>query len=127
MTFLDRYENGETREVYSDIYKLGQAAFSKEHFSDVEAVVTETMKRVAYNLSIIHNELEKINYCFKHEIRNNFDAPLNQPVADVENILVQLEQAVAPFGSVPLSLKLFYKIVGSCNFAPDYESTGGLF
>jgi hypothetical protein len=122
MTFLHRYQNGETTEVYSDITRLGKAAFSKEHLTDVEAVVTETMKRVTHNLVTIYDELNRINYNFKPTIRYNFEAPLNKPIAETDKLLDQLEMMVKPVGSVPLSLKLFYKVVGSCNFAWDYET-----
>jgi len=122
MTFLERYKNGETTEVYSDIDKLGQHAWSKDHFLDIEAVVIETMQRAAYNLTVIYDELKRINYNFKHEIKYSFEAPLNKPLSDTEELLTQLEKSVKPFGSVPLSLKLFYKVVGSCNFAWDYET-----
>jgi len=122
MTFLYRYKNDETTEVYSDIAKLGQAAFTKKHFSDVEAVITETMERVAHNLTVIYSELERTNYNFKHKIQYSFEAPLNKPVADADKLLIQLEKIVMPFGSVPLSIKLFHKIVGSCNFGWDYET-----
>jgi hypothetical protein len=121
MAFLERYKNGETTEVYSDIDKLGQHG-SKEHFFDVEAVVTETMQRTSYNLAVIYDELKLINYNFKREIGYSFEAPLNKPLVDTKELLTQLEESVKPFGSVPLSLKLFYKVVGSCNFAWDYET-----
>src|SRR5690349_2307847 len=122
MTFLERYKRGETTEVYSDIATLGQAALFEKHSSDVEAVITETMERTAYNLSVIYDELERINYNFKRNIRYSFEAPLNKPVANADELLIQLEKIVMPLGSVPLSLKLFYKIVGACNFAWDYKT-----
>lgn len=122
MTFLKRYKKGETIEVYSDIAKLGQVAFSEEYFSDVEAVVTETMKRTAHNLAVIYNELEATDYKFKRKVRYSFEAPLNKPIVDGDKVLIQLDKRVSLFGSVPLSLKLFYRIVGSCNFAWDYET-----
>jgi hypothetical protein len=123
MTFLERYNNGETTEVYSDIAELGQTAFSKEYYSDIEAVVTETMKRTNHNLTVIYDELKRTNYNFKHNTQYSFEVPLNQPIVDAEESLAQLEMIVIPFGFVPLSLKLFYKIVGSCNFAWDFKTS----
>ncbi len=122
MTFLERYQNGETTEVYKDIDNLGPLAFSENHFVDVEAVVTETMKRVSHNLAAIYDELEKINYNFNRNIQHSFQAPLNKPNANVDKLLTQLEKIVSPFGYIPLSLKSFYQIVGSCNFAWNYET-----
>jgi hypothetical protein len=127
MTFSERYKNGETIEVYSDIVKLGHAAFSEKHFSDIEAVVKETMKRTVHNLAVIYDELENINYNFKRSIQYSFETPLGNPIVDADKLLIQLEKEVAPFGSIPLSLKMFYKIVGSCNFAWDYEVNKNIF
>jgi len=126
MTFLERYKDGETTDVYSDIAKLGQGAFSEKHFSDIEAVVTETMKRTAHNLAVIYDELKGADYNFKRKIQYSFEAPLNKPIVGADKLLIQLEKIVVPFGSVPLSLKLFYKIVGSCNFAWDHETNKGI-
>jgi hypothetical protein len=90
MTFLQRYKNGEMTEVYSDIAKLGQAAFSEKHFSDIEAVIAETMERTAHNLAVIYDELERIEYNFKRKIRYSFEAPLNRPIANADELLIQL-------------------------------------
>ena len=44
-----------------------------------------------------------------------------------EQLLGKLDNAVKPFGYLPISLKLFYRIVGSCNFTWDYETNANLF
>jgi hypothetical protein len=62
MTLLEQYKNGETKEVYVKIQKLGQDAFLSENFSEVEAVLTETFERVAYNLEVIFMEFMELNY-----------------------------------------------------------------
>jgi hypothetical protein len=89
-------------------------------------VLTETFNRIAYNLEIIYQELNNINYGFKKTFTSNSDKPLLPPLPDTNKLITELEQAVADFGKVPLSLKLFYKIVGECNFAWDYESLPNL-
>ena len=59
MKFYDRYINGEDgRSVYSDIYDLGQEAFSDKYVDDVQSVLTETFNRIAFNLEIIFLELK---------------------------------------------------------------------
>jgi len=122
MTFYDRYINGETEKVYQDIYSLGQDAFLPDNLPDIEKVLTETFRRVTYNLDIIYSELRNINYLFKTEFEYNFQRPLIKPLADTEKLLRKLENAVGPFGFVPLSLKMFYRIVGACNFGWDYDT-----
>ncbi|PIF31936.1 hypothetical protein CLU81_2446 [Flavobacterium sp. 9] len=122
MTFYERYLNGETEKVYEDIYKLGENAFLPNNITDIEKVLTETFERVAYNLDIIYNELVEINYLFKTDFQYNFERPLIEPLPDTNQLLLKLDKAVKPFGFVPTSLKMFYKIVGACNFGWDYDT-----
>lgn len=122
MSFYERYLNGETEQVYEDIYKLGEDAFLKENFPDIEKVLTETFERVAYNLEVIYNELTNINYLFKKKFNYNFERPLVKPLPNTEKLLHQLDKSVERFGFVPLSLKMFYGIVGACNFGWDYNT-----
>jgi hypothetical protein len=123
MTLYDRYINGETEQVYQDIYALGHDAFLPANLTDIEKVLTETFRRVAFNLDIIYEELKSINYLFKTEPDYNFEKPLHKPLHDTDILLQQLDKAVKPFGFVPLSLKYFYKIVGGVNFVWDYETS----
>lgn len=123
MNFYDRYINGEDgRSVYKDIYTLGQQAYSNKYYADVEKTVTETFKRVAYNLDVIFFELKKIEYNFITVTEYNFQKPLLSPLPNTNNLFIKLQEAVKGFGYLPLSLKLFYQIVGSCNFAWDYDT-----
>ena len=121
MTLYDKYINGQTEQVYQDIHALGRDAFLPSNLIDIEKVLTETFQRVAYNLEIIYAELKNINYLFKTDFEYNFQRPLVKPLPDTEILLQTLENAVRPFGFVPLSLKMFYRIVGACNFGWDYE------
>ncbi|HWB25640.1 MAG TPA: hypothetical protein VG738_09180 [Chitinophagaceae bacterium] len=122
MTLYDKYLNGQTREVYQDIEKLGDKAFSDFYFNDIEKVLTETFERTAYNLAIIYKDLQQINYLFKTAPKNNYEKPLHSPLPNTDALLKQLDRAVKPFGYVPLSLKFFYKIVGGVNFGWDYNT-----
>ncbi|SHN34468.1 hypothetical protein [Mucilaginibacter sp. OK098] len=128
MIFYNRYINGEDgRSVYSDIYNLRQEAFSDKYFDDIQSVLTETFNRVVFNLEIIFSELKNINYAFKTEFQCNSERPLLRPLPDTDELLVKLNSATSDFGQIPLSLKLFYKIVGSCNFAWDYDNRPEMF
>lgn len=122
MTLYDRYINGETEQVYQDIYALGQDAFLPTNLPDIEKVLIETFQRVAYNLDIIYEELKSINYLFNTKPAYNFEKPLHKPLLDTDILLQQLSSAVKPFGFVPLSMKFFYEIVGGVNFVWDYET-----
>ncbi|GHN02125.1 hypothetical protein WSM22_36140 [Cytophagales bacterium WSM2-2] len=122
MTFYDRYIGGETEKVYEEIYSLKQDAFLPENFSEIQKVLTETFERTAYNLEVIYGELKKIDYLFKTEFEYNFQRPLIKPLENTEELLSKLDQNVRPLGYVPLSLKMFYRIVGACNFGWDYDT-----
>jgi hypothetical protein len=119
MTFYSRYQNGETQDVYNDIDKLGEQAFSPDYYPDIEKVLIETFERVKFNLNIIYHELKLIDYVFwKNE--NGNDNAIVKPFDDKDQLLVMLERSIAPVGKLPLSLKMFYKIVGACNFSWNY-------
>ncbi len=122
MTLYERYQNGETTAVYADIAELGQKAFGAPYHADVNHVLKETFSRVAYNLNVIHKGLTGIGYLFKREFPYNSDRPLLKPFLQTERLLQRLETTVKPFGYVPESLKMFYRAVGGCNFAWDYET-----
>ena len=122
MNLLDRYFKGETVQVYDDIQGLGKLAFEPAYYPTVEAVLTETFERVSQNLDIIHAELLSRNYAFTKEIQYDFQKPIARPTNDVDQLLTKLDKLVGRVGFVPLSLKMFYRVVGSCNFAWDYEN-----
>jgi hypothetical protein len=122
MTFYKRYLNGELKQVYKEIALLGQDAFSQTNFNDIERVLVETFQRTAYNLDVIYKELKQINYVFREQPEYNFEKPLHKPLPDTDNLLRKIEKAAKPFGSLPLSIKYFYKIVGGVNFGWDYDT-----
>jgi hypothetical protein len=116
MTLLTRYKNGETITVWNEIEKMGSEAFKPHIYPEVEQVLDETFKRVRHNLAVIEVELIKMNYQF------NASNALNKPLNNIGTLLTKLDKMVKPFGYVPVSLKKFYQIVGSCNFSWDYEN-----
>jgi hypothetical protein len=122
MSFYQRYLlGGNERSVYNKIYALGAACFNEEHYQDVQLVLTETFNRVAYNLDVIYSELQNIGYAFNVSPSYSSEQPLGKPLANVNMLLGELNSAIKPFGHIPESLKLFYKIVGACNFGWDYN------
>lgn len=123
MNFYDRYMNGEYLAVYSDILNSGADAFTKDNIGDIEKVLTETFRRVSYNLDVIYRELVNINYLFKKDYKYNFERPLHKPLPDTESLLSVLKESVSDYGFIPLSLEYFYKIVGGVNFIWDYETS----
>ena len=122
MGLLEKYLQGDTVRVYEEISGMGSDAFERKNFREVRAVLTETMNRVAYNLDIIHSALRQMNYCFNDKPRYDFERPLLKPQWGAQFQIIKLQKTVQPLGFVPLSLKMFFSIVGSCNFAWDYDT-----
>jgi hypothetical protein len=128
MNFYDRYVNREDgRTIYNEIDKLGSKAFESENFAEIQQVLTETFHRVTYNLDIIYSELRKIDYAFKTEYKFNFEKPLLRPLPGTDELLITVDNELREFGQLPYSLKVFYKIVGACNFGWDYEKQPKMF
>jgi hypothetical protein len=123
MKFIERYLSGEDgRIVYNDIYRLGYKAFSEIYYNDVYSVLTETFERIAFNLNIIYKQLKDIGYVFKMNFSYSSEYPLLSPLPDTNQLFLKLGNAVKDFGEIPLSLELFYKIVGACNLTWDYDA-----
>jgi len=120
MSFYERYKNGETHGVYADIEKLGEEAFSPSYYSDIEKVLIETFQRVNFNLDVIYKALKDIDYIFWKDKLGN-DEALLKPFSDTNELLKVLERNVEPIGKLPVSIKMFYQFVGSCNFAWNYQ------
>lgn len=122
MNLYERYLNGEQKLVFNKIQKLGEEAFEKNNFIEIDRILNHFFRGVKTNLNIIFSELNQRNYLFKKEFKYNSDKPLCDPLPNTDELLFKLDQAVKPFGHIPLSLKYFYKIVGSVNFAWDYQA-----
>lgn len=122
MGLLERYLQGETFQVYEEIESMGSAAFERGKLQEVNAVLSETMNRVAHNLDVIYAALVDKNYCFKKNPRHEFEYPILKPRWGTRFRIHRLEKVVRTFGYIPLSLKAFYRIVGSCNLTWDYET-----
>ena len=50
---LERYQNGEQREVWRDLVALGERVRDAEVFPDAQAVASETMRRARHNVESI--------------------------------------------------------------------------
>lgn len=122
MNLYQKYLKGETVSVYREIDKLDYNLLNIEQKKEVEKVLNETFKKVAFNLKIIYKELINIGYLFKKVYEFNFEKPLHDPLENTEFLIKQLDSAVKPFGFVPLSLKYFYRVVGGVNFVWDFAT-----
>jgi hypothetical protein len=122
MQLLERYLKGETESVYEDIYNLGSGALNPEIFPEVEFILIETFRRVRYNLEIIYKELLLENYLFTSPVEFDWQKPLTGPDPNTEKLLLEIKNKLGNNGDIPISLKHFYRQVGSCNFCWDYKT-----
>lgn len=61
---LERYQNGEQREVWRDLLALGERVRDAEYFGAAQEVAAETMKRARHNVESIIVKLERLGYEF---------------------------------------------------------------
>lgn len=122
MTLYDRYLQGETTEVYNQLYLLGNDALSLVNMQQTDLILKETFERVKYNLGIIYNELRAVNYQFSSDMQYDWNIPLVSPDPNVDMLLSEVRRKLGDCGHIPLSLEYFYRIVGGCNFCWDWET-----
>ena len=105
--FLKRYDNGERHAVWAEMQALGGEIGKGAVWDDVCHTVRRTMERVRSNIEVIVERLYTLGYQFSDP-----DQTHQPPTDSTRQLLGELEQE---FGSFPLSLKMFYEIVGSVN------------
>lgn len=120
-SLLERYINGDCEKVYQEIAKLSQDAFLPEYHEEIHQILEETFKRVAYNLQIIYDELKALNYVFNEDPFSAMEEPFVKPFASTDQLLLNVQQRLQPFGYVPVSLHYFYKYVGGVDFSWNYD------
>lgn len=129
LPFLDRYRAGEHEQVWKELVALGDEARSDAHAADALAVAYETMHRVERNVRLLAERLKEMNYRFVYPGSGGgvfgfgkFKAhePLVAPPADIHRQIAELEDQAG--GSIPLSLRAFFELVGEVNFNGDHPS-----
>jgi hypothetical protein len=120
---LDRYMAGEHEKVWQEMGALGEAALSGPQAADAAAVAEETMRRVEANVRTIAGRLHKLGYRFVDPGAQGGFFGLRKPKAhqphvpptpDASDKVAELEELIG--GSIPLSLRAFFTIVGEINF-----------
>jgi hypothetical protein len=130
-SFLERYQSGEHEEVWAELTALGSAIRDEALYSDALAVAHETMRRVRRNIETLISRLRQLDYEFGYgrgakdgriddvqELEQRFRV-YREPDRDVGEQIRELERR---FGTLPLSLRSFYEIVGEVNFIGSHPS-----
>lgn len=107
LPLLDRYVEGEHGAVWRDLLALGAAVREDPHAADALAVAYETMSRVDANVRTISGRLTQLGF-------TKSDGPLHAPPSRSARTQIRELQKVA--GTLPISLRAFYEIVGSVDW-----------
>jgi hypothetical protein len=113
MSYLERYLHGEYKPVWTELMALGTIE-DPEILKDAEAVATETMERVQINVERIIERLKNLNYEFTYPSEIYFP-----PSPDIDQKIQELSRLA---GSIPMSLRFFYRMIGSINLTGTHKS-----
>jgi hypothetical protein len=124
--FLDRYLKGEYEEVWADLLDLGSKIREEPLYIDALAVTRETMTRVRYNIELLIDRLANLGYQFGTYRNGQYKVegylgPHNPPVADIEMRIINY-QRLEGISVIPLSLRIFWEMVGSIDLTGWYPS-----
>jgi hypothetical protein len=109
MTFLERYLSGDHYDVWRELEDLGPVPPDHEQRADVDAVATETMRRVSGHVRRIEGQLRNLGFQPAEEV--------NRAINDGERAdLVRIEKEL---GGLPAALKAMYLVVGPVSFMGD--------
>jgi len=149
LPLYDRYQAGAHVEVWRELVTLGAAVREDSHVADALAVAYETMYRVNANVRTLVERLTALGYTFTNDpvgdsqlsglfnvmakARDLFGAHAKAkaprahtpPPPDIHKRLVDFEKE---FAVLPLSLRVFYEVVGEVNFIgthPILDPKGG--
>ncbi len=113
LPLLDRYLAGEHEAVWRDLVALDAAVRENPNAADALAVAYETMSRVEANVRMVSSRLTEVGF-------TKSDGPLHVPPDhEVDTKIRQLEKAA---GTLPLSLRAFYQVVGSVDWIGKHAS-----
>lgn len=112
-TWLERYKSGETELVWAEMRARGAAVREGALFEDAMAVARETMRRVRSNAETVHGRLRDIGYAFEQ--------PAGALVTPGPHIMDDVLEVETTLGPLPLSLRVFYEIVGAIDFRQSFK------
>jgi len=112
LPLLDRYLAGEHEAVWRDLLALGAAVRDDPHAADALAVAYETMSRVEANVRTISGRLTQLGF-------STGDGPLHAPPK--RSVNTRIRELEKETGTLPISLRAFYEIVGSVDWNGQLE------
>ncbi len=111
-TWLERYRAGEREQVWAEMCACGALVREEPLFGAARAGARETMQRAKSNVERVVTRLRQIGYRFAFP--DEAYVPAGQ---EAQHQIAELEMRV---GTLPLSLRAWYEIVGSVNLMGAY-------
>ena len=139
LPYYERYMAGDHRQAWLELIALGAGVRADQYAADARAVAYETMNRIARNISTIIERLREIGYEFDVESGNQDKvipfgtarrklwtdtvareraAPLMPPERRLGD-MIRLQQDA---GTMPISLRTWFEIVGSVTLLGRHPS-----
>lgn len=141
-SFLERYQQGASEEVWTDLLALGEQVRTEPVYTDALAVARETIRRARFNIETLIPRLRAGGYQFGYgwvTEQQDYDpdlvatvahleaqrpsVPWISPPPDVHERLAELEQLIG--GPLPLSLRAWYEVAGQVNFVGELPARWG--
>lgn len=117
-SFLKRYQHGEHEAVWAELRAHGPRLRAAGMLEEATAVARETMRRVRENAEVLVERLRKYDYAFRPA---EGKSPLGTPGPEIHAQIARVEELV---GTLPVSLRVFYEVVGSIDLLgghPDLD------
>lgn len=122
---LERYLAGEHERVWDELIELGARVREEPFLADATAVAHETMRRVRHNLSLLIPRLDALGYQFYGDptmYTPNRSGRLTIPprlATPHEETRAHLDAVERALGTLPLSLRAFYEVIGAVNLVGE--------
>jgi hypothetical protein len=120
-SYVQRYQQGEYEQVWNELLALGSQVREAPLFSEARSVAYTTMERVRRNLDLLIPRLHNLGYVFgfiphpeedMDDLEIAYPPVFTPPDATIRDRISRLERVV---GSLPLSVRAFYEVVGGGN------------
>ncbi len=111
LPFYERYVAGERTEVWNELVEMGEQIPSIEHAADALAVAYATMDRAARNINLLVDRLNMLHYEFANPA-------WEKPSPDSRKEWREVDRRL---GTIPLSLRAWWDLVGSVDFTGDHR------
>jgi hypothetical protein len=117
LTYLERYLAGEREAVWAELTARGSAIGDEPLAADAQAVARETMRRARANVELVAQRLTALGYRFVSDVLGKAPTPYVPPSAESLAVLRDLQ---AQHGALPLSIQMWYEVVGAVDFMGVY-------